>query len=93
MEQPQRPLSRLQLDILELEDASWKQPGHKINEFKQRHPGVTIIGYHVALMRLLDNPLAYEHNSRQYAPMLNRIKRLHQEREAARGAHRDVEAE
>lgn len=87
----ERPLSRLQLDILELEAASWREEGSKITEFRRRHPSVTATGYTVALLRLLDNQLAYEYAGGRYVQVLTRIRRLHAEREAERGAVRGVE--
>lgn len=87
------PLSRVQLDILELEDASWKMPGSKISEFKQRHPRLTETAYTVALMRLLEDPRAWEFDGGRYAGTLARIQRLHAERAAERGAIRGVAVE
>ncbi len=80
----QRPLTRLQLDILELEDASFNRPGDKLSEFKRRHPGVTQVGYGVALLRLLSDPRAYEYDGGRYAGTLARIQRLHAEAETYR---------
>lgn len=88
----ERPLSRLQLDILELEATSWREEGSKITEFRRRHPSVTATGYTVALLRLLDDRRAYEYDGGRYEQVLNRIQRLHAEREAERGAVRGVEA-
>lgn len=85
-----QPLSRLQLDILELETMTWKQDGNKLNEFKRRHPNVTIAGYTVALLRLLSDRRAWEYDGGRYAGTLARIQRLHQQRDAARGAARGV---
>lgn len=79
-----RPLSQLQLDILELEDASFNRPGEKLSEFKQRHPGVTSLGYGLALLRLLSDRRAYEYDGGRYAVTLNRIQRLHAEAEQYR---------
>lgn len=83
-----RPLSPLQIDILELEDASFGRPGvlpgQKLNEFRCRHPDVTVTGYGLALMRLLHDRRAYEFEGGRYAPTLNRIAALHAEQEAYR---------
>jgi hypothetical protein len=88
-----KPLSVLQLDILELEDQLWKQPGGKISEFKRRHPHVTETGYTVALLRLLTDRRAWEYDGGRYAGTLGRIQRLHEHRIEERGALRDVSAE
>lgn len=88
-----KPLSRLQLDILELEDHSFNQPGEKLSEFKRRWPNVTMTGYGVALLRLLSDPRAWEYDGRRYAGTLARIQRLHAEAEAYRAALRSVPAE
>jgi hypothetical protein len=79
-----RPLSPLQLDILELENTSFKWPGEKISEFRRRHPGVTSLGYGLALLRLLSDRRAYEYDGGRYATTLNRIQRLHAEAEQHR---------
>lgn len=79
-----QPLTQLQLDILELEDASFNRPGEKLSEFKQRHPNITEVGYGLALLRLLADPRAYEYDSSRYAGTLTRIQRLHAEVEAHR---------
>jgi hypothetical protein len=79
-----QPLSDLQLDILELEAASWIQPGNKFHEFKARHPHVTVHGYTVVLLRLLSDRRAWEYDNGRYATTLARIQRLHADREAAR---------
>lgn len=82
------PLSQPQLDILELEDASFSSPGAlpgtKISEFRRRHPGVTPTGYGLALLRLLKDRRAYEYDDGRYAMTLNRIASLHAEAEAYR---------
>jgi hypothetical protein len=80
----QLSLTPLQRDILELEDASFNRPGEKLSEFKRRHPGVTEVGYGVALLRLLSDPRAYEYDNGRYAGTLARIQRLHAEVEAHR---------
>jgi hypothetical protein len=66
-------LTRLQLDILELESMTWSQNGSKIAEFRRRHPLVTETGYYLALLGLLSNQTAYEYDGQRYAPMLQRI--------------------
>lgn len=86
----EQPLSRLQLDILELEAASWRQDGAKQTEFRRRHPHVTPTAYTVALRRLLGDPRAYECDDGRYAATLNRINRLHLQRLTERGADLDV---
>ncbi len=86
----ERPLSQLQLDILELEDASWNLPGEKLSEFKRRHPTVTATGYTVALHRLMADPRAWEYNNRRYAPTLRRLVDLHAGREDERSRIRGV---
>jgi hypothetical protein len=73
------PLSRLQLDILELEARTWPLDGAKISEFRRRHPNITETAYYVALHRMLTNQAALEHGNHRYAPML---RRLHQQQSA-----------
>lgn len=68
-----RDLSKLQLDILELESRTWKLPGEKISAFRQLYPRVTETGYYVALLMLLGEPKAYEYDGRRYASMLRRL--------------------
>jgi hypothetical protein len=87
------PLSQLELDILELEMASFGHPGNKLNEFKARHPHVTLTGYTVTLYRLLADPRAYEQDDGRYAATLGRIGRLHEARWRARAAAHGVEPE
>jgi hypothetical protein len=88
------PLSPLQLDILELEDASFNRPGEKLSEFRRRHPGVTSLGYGLALLRLLTDRRAYEYDGGRYAGTLARIQRLHAEAEQYRSRLRgDVTSE
>lgn len=84
------PLSQLQLDILELEQVSWKQPGNKINEFRDRHPDIGPARYTVILLRLLSDRRAWEYDDGRFAGTLGRIRRLHAAREASRGAARGV---
>lgn len=68
-----KDLTELQLDILELESKTWAKEGSKISEFKRRHPTVTETGYCLALLNLLNNPEAYEHDEQRFAPMLRRL--------------------
>jgi hypothetical protein len=82
-------LSRLQRDILELEARTWKQPGSKISEFRRRHPRITETGYYLALLRLLENPAAYEYGGRRYAPLLSRLSEKHQVELARRASLRE----
>lgn len=82
------PLTPLQLDILELETASWALPGSKISEFKRRHPNLTETAYTIALLRLLEDRRAWEYDGGLYAGTLARIQRLHAERTAERTAER-----
>jgi hypothetical protein len=88
------PLSQLQIDILELEDASFNNPGEKpgakLSEFKRRHSTITEVGYGLALLRLLNDPRAYEHDNRRYAATLARIRRLHAEAEQYRTSLRSA---
>lgn len=72
-----RPLTPLQLDILELEERSWAQPGAKHSEFRRRHPLVTETAYYLALWWLLTDRRAYEHDNRRYAAMLTRLHERH----------------
>ncbi len=84
------PLSRMQLDVLELERRTWPQEGAKISEFRRRNPTVTEVGYYAALLTLLRTPAAYEYGNRRYAAMLRGIdERYHQEM-ARRVGLRDV---
>lgn len=92
-QEPTAPLSRLQLDILELETASFALPGNKISEFKRRHPRLTETAYTVALLRLLTDRRAWEYDNGRYAGTLSRIQQLHADREAQRGAVRGVPPE
>lgn len=86
-------LDRLQRDILELEARTWKQAGAKISEFRRRHPRITETGYYLALLRLLENPAAYEYGGRRYAPMLKRLSEKHQAELARRLGLRQAWAE
>jgi hypothetical protein len=85
-------LTPLQIDILELERGSFSDSA-KLSTFKDKHPDVGPVRYTAALLALLNNPAAWEHDNRRFAPTLARIQRLHQERLAARGAARGVEPE
>ena len=86
------PLSQLQLDILELEDASFNNPGErpgaKLSAFKERHPTITEVRYGVMLLRLLHDRRAYEYDNGRYAGTLNRILALHGEMELRRASLR-----
>lgn len=72
-------LTKMQLDILELESMTWSKEGSKFSEFKQRHPTVTETGYCLALLNLLSNPAAYEYDGQRYAPMLRRLDEEYRE--------------
>lgn len=85
-----KDLTRLQRDILELESMTWALPGSKISEFRRRHPTVTGIGYDLALLNLLSNPVAYSHDNGRYAAMLRRLDDSHREALARRVGLRSV---
>lgn len=87
-----RPLSGLQLTILELEAKTWKRAGAKYSEFRRRHPGVTEIGYYLALKLLLSDRRAYEYDERRYAAMLTRIREQQIEKIQQRAWPRTVPA-
>lgn len=87
------PLTKLQLDILELEDASFNRPGEKLSEFKRRWPKVNEVCYGWTLLQLLSNPVAWEYDNRRYAGTLARIERLHGEAERLRTRIRGIATE
>jgi hypothetical protein len=68
------PLTRIQLDILELEARTWALNGSKISEFRRRHPNITETAYYVALKLLLTNRTALEYDGGRYAAMLRQIR-------------------
>jgi uncharacterized protein DUF3263 len=82
----EEPLSELQLDILELEDAVWKLPGSKQSEFRDRYPDVSPTVYTLTLLGLLRDRRAWEYADGKYAGTLGRIQRLHDLRMSQRGA-------
>jgi hypothetical protein len=49
-----------------------------------------MVGYGLALLRLLKDPRAYEYDNRRYAATLTRIQRLHAEAETYRASLRGV---
>lgn len=85
MSTPASPLSRLQLDILDLESQTWPLEGSKITEFRIRHPRHTETAYYLALGRLLHDRRAYEYAGGRYAEMLNRIARTADQAALRRG--------
>jgi hypothetical protein len=85
----ERPLTRLQLDILELEAQTWRLAGSKHSEFRRRWPNVTETAYYLALSRMLDDERAQRHSP----VLVNRLCRLRDEEIARRAAVRSVEAQ
>jgi len=83
------PLSRLQLDVLELEARTWKLAGSKHSEFRQRWPHVTETAYYLALNRMLDDERAQRHSP----ALINRLRRLRDEEITRRAADTGVEAQ
>lgn len=66
-------LSKMQLDILELELQGETKPGEKISKFRALHPSVTEMGYYSALLVLIGQPVAYEIDGQRYGAMLRRL--------------------
>ncbi|MCI0685774.1 MAG: DUF3263 domain-containing protein [Sporichthyaceae bacterium] len=66
--------------ILELEAAWYRHPGAKDAAIRERL-GISPVRYHQLLAALLDNPAALAHNP----VLVNRLRRLREQRRHARG--------
>lgn len=81
MDPVSRELTDHEKTILELEGSWWRYPAAKDTTIRERL-GFSSTRYYQLLNALLDEPAALEH-----APMVvNRLRRLRQQRQRARGA-------
>jgi hypothetical protein len=74
-------LTKTQMAILEVEGSWWRHAGAKETVIRDRL-GISSVRYYQLLNELLDDPAALEH-----APLVvNRLRRLREQRQRARGA-------
>ena len=73
--------------MLGTESQQWRYAGDKENHIRNEY-GISGTRYYQKINQLMDNPAAVSHNNGQFAPLINRLRRVRDEKRDARSAKR-----